>query len=86
MLEEFPIRLYCLMCVESLLFKFNSDQNPFTRLFILVFAHDCILSLTNGGRLLWWWVGFATFCVQGSEQPITSRVVLCQLQNYFNHE
>jgi len=27
--------------------------------FSSVFATDCILSPTKGGRLLWWWVGLA---------------------------
>jgi len=31
------------MCVDSLLLKFNSDEKQFTRLFICVFASDCIL-------------------------------------------
>jgi len=31
------------MCVDSLLLKFNSDEKQFTRLFISVFAFDCIL-------------------------------------------
>jgi len=39
-------------------------------------ASDCIVSPTNGGRLLWWWVGLVTLCVQGLEWP--SRVILCQ--------
>jgi len=34
---------------------------------------------TNGGRPLWWWLGLATLCLQGSEWPSTSRVILwCQ--------
>jgi len=47
------------MCVDSLLLKFNSDEKQFTgtRLFISVFASDCILSPTNDCRPLWWWVG-----------------------------
>jgi len=31
---------------------------------------------TNGGRPLWWWVGLMTPCMQGSEWPSTSRVIL----------
>jgi len=58
-LEDFPIRLYEVMCVDTLLLKFNSDEKQFTRLFISVFASDCILRPTNGGRPLWWWVGLA---------------------------
>jgi len=27
---------------------------------------------------LWWWVDLAKLCVQGSEWPSTSRVILCQ--------
>jgi len=32
---------------------------------------------TKDGRPLWWWVGLATLCVQGSEWPLPSRVILC---------
>jgi len=35
-----------LMCVDSLLLKFNSDEKQFTQLYISVFASDCILSRT----------------------------------------
>jgi len=31
-----------MMCVDSLLLKFNSDEKQLTRLFIPVFASDCI--------------------------------------------
>jgi len=61
-----------MICVNSLLLKFNSDEKQLARLFISMFASDCILCLTNGGRPLWWWVGLATLCVQGSEWPSTS--------------
>jgi len=64
------------MYVDSLLLKFNCDENQLSRLFISVFASDCILSPTNGGRPLWWWVGSA--CMQGLEWPSPSRVLLCQ--------
>jgi len=45
------------MCVDSLLLKFNSDKKKLNRLFISVFASDCILSPTNNmvagrGRLV----------------------------------
>jgi len=40
------------MCVDSLLLKFNSDEKQFTRLFVSVFASDCILNPTKDGRLL----------------------------------
>jgi len=43
-----------------------------------MFATDYILSPTNGGRPLWWWVGPATLCVQESEWPSTFRVILYQ--------
>jgi len=66
------------MYVHSLLFKFNSDEKQLTRLFISVFASGCTLSPTKDGRPLWWWVGLTTLCVQGSEWPSTSRVILCQ--------
>jgi len=55
--------------------KFNSDEKQFTRLFIFVFASDCILSPTNGDRPLWWWVGPECSI---SEWTSTSRVILCQ--------
>jgi len=29
-------------------------------------------------RPLWWWVGLATLCVQGSKWPSTSRLILFQ--------
>jgi len=45
------------MPIDSLLLKFNSDEKQFTRLFISVFATDCILSPTKSGRSLRWWVG-----------------------------
>jgi len=63
------------MYVDSLLFKFNSNEKQFTRLFIFVFASDCILSPTNGGRPL---VVVGGPCVQRSEWPSTSRVIQCQ--------
>jgi len=37
------------MFVDSLLFKFNSDEKQFTQLYISMFAFDCILIPTNGG-------------------------------------
>jgi len=45
------------MCVDSLLLKFNSVEKQVLRLFISVFASDCISSPTKDGRRLWWWVG-----------------------------
>jgi len=66
------------MCVDSLLLKFNNDEKQLTRLFISVFASDCTLSPIKDGRPLWWWVGLAALCVQGSEWPLPSRVILCQ--------
>jgi len=50
-----------------------TDEKKLTRLF------ECvrILSPTNDGRPLWWWVGLATLSVQGSKWPSTSRVILC---------
>jgi len=48
-----------------------------TRLFISVFEFDCILSPTKDGRPLRWWVGLSTICVQESEWPSTSRLILC---------
>jgi len=75
-LDNFPIKL--LMCVDPLLLKFNSDEKQLIQLFIPVFVYDCILSPNKDGRPLWWWVSFATLCIQGSEWPLTSRVILCQ--------
>jgi len=46
--------------------------------FISVFAPDCTSSPSKDARPLWWWVGLATPCMQGSEWPSTSRVILCQ--------
>jgi len=40
------------MCVDSLLFKFKSDEKQLTRLFISVFASDCTLRPTKDGRSL----------------------------------
>jgi len=66
-----------LMCVDALLLKFNSDEKQFNRLFISVFASDCILSSTNCGRSLWWWVGPA--CRDRNDhQPPGSSYVVCQ--------
>jgi len=65
------------MCVDSLLLKFSSDERQLTRVFFSVFASDCTLSPTKDGRPLWWWVGLATLCVQGSKWPSPSRVILC---------
>jgi len=46
--------------------------------FLSVFASDCTVSPTKDGRSLWWWVGLATLCVQESEWPSPSQVILCQ--------
>jgi len=51
------------MCVDSLLLKFNSDEKLFSWLFI---SSVCPLCWGGGGS-----------CVQGSEWPSTSRVILC---------
>jgi len=53
-------------------------KKQLTRLFISVFVSDYTLSPTKDGRPLWWWVGLAKLCVQGSEWPSPSRVILCQ--------
>jgi len=56
-------------------------EKQLTRLFISVFATDCNVSPTKDGRPLGWWVVLATLCVQGSEWPSPSRVILCQWHN-----
>jgi len=66
------------MSIDLLLLKFNSDEKQLTRLFIWVFVSDCIISSTKDGLLLRWWVGVAMLCVQGSEWPSPSRIILCQ--------
>jgi len=75
-LEDFPISLRLLMCVDSLLLKFKSDEKQFYRLFISVFASDWFLSPTNGGRPLWWWVGPA--CRDRNDHQPPESSILCQ--------
>jgi len=48
-----------------------------------LFASDCILSPTNGGRPLWWWV-FPACKDQGDHQPPGSSYVSDTL--LFGHE
>jgi len=59
------------MCVDSLLLKFNSDEKQYTRLFISVFASDCILSPIAP---LWWWVGPACRNRNDHQPPGSSYV------------
>jgi len=51
-LGRLPYQAILIDVLRPLLLKFNSDEKQLVRLFISVFASDCILSPTNGGRPL----------------------------------
>jgi len=74
-----------LIFVDSILLKFNSDEKQFTRLFISVFASDCALSPTNGGRPLWWWVSSACRDRNDHQPPWSSYVSDTVLFSYEWH-
>jgi len=74
------------MCVDSLLLKFNSDENNLPE-FLSQYLHlTAFLSSTKDGRPLWWWwalrrlhagIGMA---INHLGHPMSMT------QHYFNHK